>query len=199
MLTHVQRQRCLTSAAGDCGIQAGALGDVDLDHFLSTGWVDADSLQQVGICCSTPTETVISSNTASGWGFYCFSLSIDYEQTIKLLLKVNIKIKEILSYKYIIRIYQTYFKLKAKPCVTSPAFGPVKCRPRIFWSPSCSHTTCGSRKVLKYFKTIASKGAEGSYLQITLASITLCNCKFQRFVERMVNLQGQKHKRCNDN
>lgn len=52
---------------------------------------------------------------------------------------------EISQNSYIIRIYQTYFKLKAKPCITSPAFGPVKCRPRIFWSPSRSHTTCGSR------------------------------------------------------
>lgn len=51
---------------------------------------------------------------------------------------------EILQNSCIIRIYQTYFKLKAKPCITSPAFGPVKCRPRIFWSPSRSHTTCGS-------------------------------------------------------
>lgn len=57
VLTYVQRQRCLTSAAGDCGIQAGALRDVDLDHFLGAGRVDADRLQQVGICCSTPTET----------------------------------------------------------------------------------------------------------------------------------------------
>lgn len=51
---------------------------------------------------------------------------------------------DILQNNYIIRIYQPYFKLKAKPCITSPAFGPVKCRPRIFWSPSRSHTTCGS-------------------------------------------------------
>lgn len=54
VLTSVQRPRCLTSAAGDGGVQAGALCDVDLRYLLGTGWVDADCLNQVGICCPTP-------------------------------------------------------------------------------------------------------------------------------------------------
>lgn len=54
VLTSVQRPRCLTSAAGDGGVQAGPLCDVDLGYLLSTGWVDADCLHQVGICCPTP-------------------------------------------------------------------------------------------------------------------------------------------------
>lgn len=33
-----------------------------------------------------------------------------------------------------------------------------------------------------------------SYLQITLGSITLCNCEFQRFIECVVYLQRHKHK-----
>lgn len=57
VLTYAQRQRSLTSAACDCGIQARALRDVDLGHFLGTGRVNADRLQQVGICCTAPTET----------------------------------------------------------------------------------------------------------------------------------------------
>lgn len=69
---------------------------------------------------------------------------IEYQViTLKTPVKVHIK-HDILQNSYIIRIYQTYFKLKAKPCITSPAFGPVKCRPRIFWSPSRSQTTCRS-------------------------------------------------------
>lgn len=72
---------CLTSAAGDCGIQARALCDVDLDHFLSAGRMDADCLQQVGICSSTPTETQVVYNKASDDLLYC-SISTDYEKII---------------------------------------------------------------------------------------------------------------------
>lgn len=53
MLISVQRPRGLTSAAGDRGVQTGALCDVDLDHLLGTGRVDTYGLQKVGICCST--------------------------------------------------------------------------------------------------------------------------------------------------
>lgn len=66
MLTYAQRRRCLTSAAGDGGVQAGALGDVDLHHLLGAGGVDAHCLQQVGVRGPTPTHTSILLNTASG-------------------------------------------------------------------------------------------------------------------------------------
>lgn len=58
MLISVQRPRGLTSAAGDCGVQTGALCDVDLDHLLGTGRVDTYCLQKVGICCSTSKKNI---------------------------------------------------------------------------------------------------------------------------------------------
>lgn len=62
MLTYAQRRRCLTSAAGDGGVQAGALGDADLHHLLSAGGVDAHRLQQVGVRGPTPTDTSVLFN-----------------------------------------------------------------------------------------------------------------------------------------
>lgn len=63
----------------------------------------------------------------------------------------------------------SYLTAKAKPCVTSPAFGPVKCRPRIFWSPPRSHITWGGRgarsKVAKSFHI-------GTTLTITAESLS---------------------------
>ncbi len=73
VLTSVQRPWCLTSAACDRGVQAGALCDVDLDHLLGTGRVDAYCLQQVGICRSTP-ETHTNTQRGHSCCFYSHSL-----------------------------------------------------------------------------------------------------------------------------
>lgn len=66
----VQRPRCLTSAAGDSGIQARALRDVDLHQLLSRRRVDSDRLHQLAICCSTPTTQTRFSRRAQP---QCFS------------------------------------------------------------------------------------------------------------------------------
>lgn len=73
VLTSVQTPRCLTSATSDRGVQAGALCDVNLDHLLCTGWVDAYCLQQVGICCSTP-KTHTNTQRGNSSCFYSYSL-----------------------------------------------------------------------------------------------------------------------------
>ena len=66
------------------------------------------------------------------------------------------------------RIYETYWKPRAKPCVTSPAFGPVKCRPRILWSAARSHITWGGRKLT------LNQGAEASSVTFLGSFLSVC-------------------------
>lgn len=56
----------LTSAAGDGGVQARALGDADLGGLLGAGRVDAHSLQQVGVGGAAPEGHTHTQGNQSG-------------------------------------------------------------------------------------------------------------------------------------
>ena len=56
-------QGSLTSAAGDGGVQAGALGDADLGQLLGTGRVDPYRLLKVGEGGATPGHTHTHTHT----------------------------------------------------------------------------------------------------------------------------------------